>query len=272
MPQRRKWTKDSVLLAVKKLKSNLKRKPIKRDNNTLYFLTRKFFGSWNTALTKAGFETKIRQKPRIPDKLTPELSYFIGLLATDGHIVFDKMNKGYKIMIFTSYKDERDIIISLIKKIFNYVPSVRIKHSGFKKFSPNYEIYINSKLLAKYLIERFEIPSGAKSHIIRIGKIFFNNNKLIASAFIRGVIDGDGTVSSKSICTRIASGSPKFLEDVKRLLSIIEINSGNIKKEKDRNTWILYISGKENLRKLRDKLYTEADFFYPRKKLIWKGI
>lgn len=192
----------------------------------------------------------------------------MGLLFTDGHISKDRL-KRHKIFLFTSYHDEKEIILRLIKKLFNYKASVRTKKYAFNKL-PNYEIYISSKPLAKYFINKFEIPAGAKSHIIRTPK--FLSNKKDISSFIRGVIDGDGTISSKSKCVRISSGSEKFLKDIKKLLLDIGISSGSILKDKGRNTWVLYISGLDNLRRLRSKIYYNSKFFYPRKKTTWKDI
>lgn len=270
MTQRRKWNKKLLLLEIKKRSIQLKRKPSKRECSSIYATTRKYFGTWNNALKEAGFEVKKLQKPIIPNKLTPELSYFLGLLVTDGHIAKDKLI-GYKILLFTSYPEEKILILKLIRYLFDYNASIRIKKYGFNK-NPNYEIYISSRKLAGYISKKFQIPIGAKSSIIRVPQILFNTTHQNISSFIRGVIDGDGTISSESKCVRIASGSINFLNDIKRLLSIIEISSGNIIKDKSRNTWILYISTTENLRRLRNQLYNGVNLFYPRKMASWKDI
>jgi len=271
MAQRRKWDKTRVLEEIRKLQSELKRKPVKRDSSNLYTYTRKFFSTWNNALDAAGFEIKERQYPKIPNKLTPELAYFLGLLITDGHIVFDKIHKRYRVMIFTSYELEKEIILRIIKKLFNYNASLRSKKYGFNK-KINFEIHINSKELSEYFVNKFHIPSGAKSSIVRVPAVFSNSRDIMIESFIRGIIDGDGTISSKSRCVRIASGSEKFLLDIIRLLNKIDIYCGNILKDPRNNTWVLYISGTENLKKLYERMYRNAQFYYPRKKGVWKGI
>lgn len=228
--------KSSLLHEIKNLDIKLNRKPTKRDSPRLNYFARKYFGTWNNTLKEAGFKVKKFQKPIIPEKLTPELSYFLGLLVTDGHIVFNKIGiKTYKILLFTSYEEEHNLISSLIKKIFDYIPSIRQKKYGFNK-RYNYEIYISSKLLVEYFIKNFQIPAGAKSNIVRVPEIFFVAKKSNTSAFLRGVIDGDGSVSSKSKCVRITSSSLKFLEDIKKLLLYVNILPGNIIKDKRRNT------------------------------------
>ena len=87
------------------------------------------------------------------------------------------------------------------------------------------------------------------------------NNKLVAP-FILEFIDGDGVIQERSI--KIVSKSDKFLEDVKKVLGNINISSGKIRQ--DRTRYIVNISGKENLKKLYDKMYDDSMYFYPRKR------
>lgn len=264
----KKWDKKSLICEIKKRKTILKKELTKRDCSDIYASTRKYFGGWNNALKESGFKIKNFQEPKIPATLTPDLSYFLGILITDGHIV---SNSRYKILIFTSYGEEKEIILNLIKKVFAYSPSIRERKYGFNK-SVNYEIYVSSKKLVKYISQNFQIPTGAKSKIVRIPKIFFKTNKKNAYSFIRGIIDGDGNILYQKNYVRISSGSFDFLKDLKKLLNLIDINSGKINKDSKGNVWILGISGLDNLKKLRESLYNSAIFFYPRKKLSWKNI
>jgi len=269
MSKKERWTKGLILQEIESLESKLKRRPVKGDNASLYFLTRKFFGSWNNAMKEAGFQIKILQKPSIPAKLDQNLAYFLGLLITDGHIVFDETHKKYKVMIFNSYGEEKEIIITLIKRLFDYNPSIRTKKTEFSKF-PNHEVYICSKNLAETLIKKFGIPSGAKSRTVKIPSYLFKSNKKEIAGFIRGVIDGDGSVSVNQV--KIASGSIEFLEGMRGLLKILDVNSGKICKEKNKGTWVVYISTIANLQKLYSCLYQDPEFFYPRKKKSWEKI
>lgn len=267
MAPHRRWNKKKVIQEIKNLQIKLKRKPMKRDNSSLYFLTRKFFGSWNNAMKKAGFEIKIKQKPNIPNELSNDLAYFLGLLITDGHIAFNKKRGNHTIMIFTSFKEERDIVLSLIKNIFNYRSSFREKKYGFNKYI-NYEIRISSKELSNQLVQKLNIPAGAKSKVVRVPFYLFKSKKGFMTNFLRGVIDGDGSISKNRI--KISSGSIKFLEDIKLLLNNLKISSGLVSKEKNKNTFNLCISSKDNFRRLCFLLYKDSEFFYPRKKLCWE--
>jgi intein/homing endonuclease len=267
--RKKKWDKQKLIIEIKRISQELDRKPKKRECSHIYASARNYFGTWNNAIESAGFEVKKFQKPKIPEKLTPELSYFIGLLATDGHIVIEKFGSA-KVMLFTSYPEEKEIILKLIRTLFNYNASIRTKKYGFNK-KPNHEIYISSRNLANYFVG-LGIPSGSKSLTVRIPRVFFSAKKLNIFSFIRGVIDGDGCIFTQSKCVRIASGSMGFLNDIKNLLQKIDINSGGISSQKNSNTKELHLSQKENLRKLRDFLYTDAEYFYPRKKESWKNI
>lgn len=262
------FTKEEIIQKIKEKAEKIGKQPTKRNSSEFYYFSRKYFGSWGKFIRAAGFNLKELQKPIIPQKLSPYFFYFLGLLITDGHISKYRLNS-HKILLFTSYPKERNLIIKLIKELFNYNASIRTKKYAYNKV-PNYEIYISSSFLAKYINKKFQVPFGAKSKLVRVPAVLFSSNELNINAFIRGVIDGDGTISKKARLVRIASGSIAFLRDIKKLLSKINISSGKIRKEK--NTFIISISGKENLRKLANNLYIKARFFYPRKERVWKDI
>ncbi len=266
---KKKWDKEKIILEIQRMSKVLDRKPMKRECSNIYATARKLFGTWNNAVESAGFEVKKTQKPKIPQKLTPDLSYFMGLLITDGHIVIEKRGSA-KVMLFTSYPEEREMILGLIKQLFDYNASVRTKKYGYNK-KPNFEIYISSKRLAKYLVG-LGIPFGHKSYSVRVPKCFFNDVKSNTYSFIRGVIDGDGHVSSKYKYITITSGSINFLEDFKRLFEQIGIYSGKIIFRKNSHSKSFPVTGQGNLRCLRGFLYDSGGVSYPRKKESWKDI
>src|SRR3989344_7296042 len=185
------WTKEKVLEKIKEYHNILGRKPSKYEVGSLYSVSRKTFGTWGNALRTAGYEIKPCQKAEIPTSITKELAYFLGLVLSDGHIVNNKVECDYAVKIYTSYENERDIIIRLIKKLFGYTAHIRKRKYGFNKL-PNYEIIISSKPLVNFIIDNFQIPAGKKSHIIRIPEAFWKNEMFFH--LLRGIIDGDGGV------------------------------------------------------------------------------
>jgi intein/homing endonuclease len=262
-----KISKNELIRQVKDIAVKLKRRPQKRDDMILNYNARKYFGSWNNLMKSAGYKVRYYQKINSV-KFDEDFAYFLGLLITDGHIHSNNITKRYKIAIYTSYNDEKKMIARLIKKLFNYNPGITSRMYGFNK-RPNYEIRIASKNLVNILVSNYEIPSGAKSLIVCIPSIMFKSSKNIKKSFIRGVIDGDGSIMKNNV--KIASGSKLFLEGLKILLESISISSGNvIKDNKITNTYSIRISNKEGYLKV-EEMYN-ANYYYSRKKAKFNKI
>ncbi|MBI2667855.1 hypothetical protein HYX17_03760 [Candidatus Woesearchaeota archaeon] len=256
------FEKNKLILDIKNFHKELGRRPTKHDSSILYNHSKKYFGSWNNMMKSAGYDVRYNQYPIIPLELTSELSYFIGLLITDGHIRYDKLLKNYKIAIYTSYPEEKEMILKLIKYLFNYNSTFSSRINGFNK-KPNYEIRINSRELATFLIKNFDMPSGNKSSIVIVPSIIEKSNIELKKAFLRGVIDGDGSILVNNV--KIASGSIKFLEGIKRILSELDINCGKIIRDnKLTNTFSIRICRGNDLKKIK-KIY-DSSCFYRRKK------
>lgn len=265
----RDFAKKKILDEIKRIHKKLGRRPVKRDNYSLYFKSRKHFGSWNNAMESAGYEIKFRQYIEIPE-ITDEFCYFVGLVISDGHLQILKNKKTknckYTIYLTTSYSEELELIVKLIKKIFNYNPYFRAKKKyGWNKLT-SYEIQINSKKLLKYINQKFDIPIGAKSKSVKLPSFFYNSEIENTAAFLRGIIDGDGCINKQRI--EISSGSNNFRRELVKLfknkLNITsKIYSKGIGKIKT-----VCIIRKEDIKKLYCLIYP-SEFYYPRKKLSW---
>jgi len=194
----------------------------------------------------AGYKIKLNQKVSSVT-FNENFAYFLGLIITDGHIVYNSISKKYKVAIYTSFPDERDMIITLIKDLFNYTAIFSSRLYGFNK-KPNYEIRINSKQLANILINDFDIPSGAKSLSVGIPSAITRGNLRIKKSFLRGVIDGDGSIGRNTI--KISSGSVNFLQGLKVLITELGIFSGTIVRDNRKtNTFSLRICCREKCSK-----------------------
>lgn len=256
---------------LKELEIKLGRRPVKRDNSSLYSLSRKYFGTWNKMLSKADYICRDFQKPIIPEEMSGELGYFLGLVSTDGHIQVVKKSGNYRLMIYTSEKEEVDLIVKLILRLFNYKASVKLRKTGFKNSRLNYEIYISSKNVVMF-VNSLGIPIGAKSTIIEFPKIFINERKYLWD-YIRGVFDGDGSIihSGNNHVFKISSGSIKFLEGLHKIFINEGFNKFMINKDNRGNVWDLRNNTKSDLNRLYIEIYKDPKFYYPRKKLKWKG-
>lgn len=252
------FSKESLIERVFALEKKLDRKPTKWDDNSLYCQARKSFGSWNKFMQVAGYKVRFCQKI---ENITfdSDFPYLLGLLVTDGHIYYNPQNY-VKVAFYTSYPEERDFIINLIKKMFNYNASFSSKMASFNK-KPNYEIRICSKTLADILNKEWEVPLGAKSSIVRVPKKIMDGSKYSKQIFLKGVIDGDGSITKWGI--KITSGSTLFLEDLKQLLDDLEIHSGSIIVERP-TTFSIRINKKKDMLRFKD-IYSQG-LSYPRKK------
>ncbi len=263
-----KISKEELIAQVIKLNITLSRRPKKRDNSSLNYHAKKKFGSWNKLMQEAGFKVKFYQNIN-KIEFNEDFAYFLGLVITDGHIVYDRNKGKYKVGLYTSYPEEKEMLLKFIRFLFDYDAGVSSRMYGFNK-RPNYEIRIASKNLVEFLVNKFEIFAGAKSLKVKVPKIIINSDdKRIKGAFLRGVIDGDGSILKKSI--KIASGSKKFLLDIKKLLATMEINSSNvIRDNRITNTFAIRI-GSRVMKKLYELLYFSKDtYHYPRKRMLWK--
>jgi len=264
-----KWDKEKILLKFDNLRKTLGRTPVKRDDEILYQTVRRYFGSWNNLLNQKKISFKEFQKPNLPNVDDGRFFYFLGLLITDGHIEITRGKKhNYQIKIYTSYEDEKEMILELIKYLFNYRASVRERRMGFGK-KLNYEIYISSRVLCEFITNNIKIPSGNKSQIIRVPNITFKSKEDKIASFLRGVIDGDGSIL-KTGAMKIVSGSEGFLKDIKFLLAKLNIKSGKLSKDKN-GVYTLWVCGKDGLKNLGSQLYyLESMMFYKRKRDVWK--
>lgn len=248
-----KWSSEEVILTLHKLYSEANKIPSKRKNNGLYSASRKFYGTWNNALRAAGYLVKDNQKVTLPE-LSPRLAYLIGLIITDGHL--SHCGRRYDVRIYTSYTEERDIVLKLIKELFGYVAFVRKRKYGFNVLVNN-EIIICSKDVL-LLLNDLGVPIGAKSKTVELPKSMVKSDDIFF-AFLRGIIDGDGSIGRR---IRISSGSDLFLKQLKEALR----NKVTCHFERGKTANSISINKQRDILQLYSKLYNNAEFYYKRKK------
>ena len=258
--------KREVLERLHILKNNLERRPVKKDSPSLYYLSRKYFGSWSLMMTEAGYTCIPPQKPIIPTEMNLSLSYFLGLISTDGHIQ-SLQDKGiYRVMLYTSEKEEVELLLNLIYTLFKYKASVRERITGFSD-RPNYEIYISSKKIA-FFLNSLGIPFGAKYQTIRVPKSVYK--KPYFWHYLRGVFDGDGSIifSKGNSVFKISSGSIGLLNELKDLLNKESFISFSVSLE-NKGVLALRTNLKKDIQKIHSLIYDNATFFYSRKRIKW---
>jgi len=129
---------------------------------------------------------------KLPNAISPELAYIVGVLAGDGNIFVRKDKHDYRIKCVGNPLDEvkfyKDILAPLFKKVFNVQLDLKYQDSN-----TTYGFYIYSKSLVGFFNEIFELPVGKKYDKLRIPTIIKENN--LTADFIRGLADTDFCVT-----------------------------------------------------------------------------
>ena len=135
--------------------------------------------------------TKARYGPskltKIPLYLKENLVFFVGTIIGDGHL---KKNK-FQISIELSDNELINYIAKICKNLFdrefNVLP-VKLRKGKKQTFT----LRIDSKSIYRLLNDVFEIPSGKKSHIVKVPYYIIKANKKIKIAFLKGIMATEG--------------------------------------------------------------------------------
>ena len=161
---------------------------------------------------------------RLPRILDEDLAKFLALMLTEGSL--DSKNKRVNISGETAFIGERlgKDIFGLEGKVDSYRKDIRM-------------INFYSASLVEFLSDYFCIPKGKKSHKITIPKCIFTSPKSVKSAFIAGLLEGDGTITKNMV--RYFTSSKEMAEDTARLLASLAIHS----RIKEYNVWTVQLYG-----------------------------
>ena len=110
---------------------------------------------------------------------TPEKAYALGWIASDGHV----NKRGFVIKILAS---DADVLIKLSESLFANDASITYDKKGFVC------LRVDSQQIAKDISRHLQTPFGKKSHTVQYPKQL---EKELDVFFVRGVFDGDGTVT-----------------------------------------------------------------------------
>ncbi len=190
------------------------------------------------------------------DRINKESAYVLGYLFADGNINWNP-EKGYQSVTITASEKDHEHL----EKIRNIISST--KPLLYSEKTRSYRLIANSKKLCKVLMKLGLVPS--KSLIVEFPEI----PKKYLRHFIRGVIDGDGTVRyvkrkrSPYFEISISSGSHSFLKSVSAILNEhVGIDAGIRKVGK--NTYLLQYSCSRG-KKLAEWIYHDSGMFLVRK-------
>ncbi len=142
-----------------------------------------------------GGGTKNKTKTvKVPKELDEDLAYLTGVLISDGHLSKDAID-------FSCY--EKGVKNSVKKKLLN-------KFGRFDSFYNDNRIYLCNQFVPFFFNKLFNIPIGKKTHIVKIPDLIFKSDEKVIASFIKGLFDGDGSISGglnyKTFSKELAEG------------------------------------------------------------------
>lgn len=152
----------------------------------------------------------------------PNVYYLAGLIATDGYLE----NNHNAITIDLTGEDEL-ILLNNIKQYFEI-------QSNINFYNNSNRLRIACDDLKEFFINNFNIPNKDKTFNLQVPNNFYNEDCI--KAYIRGCIDGDGSINKNNLQVSIFTASKSFI------LGLIKI----IKEVLDLDITLTYIKGKKN--------------------------
>lgn len=200
---------------------------------------------------------------------TEEKAYFFGLLMADGN----NFTKSYRIVLSLADYDVK--IVEKFRDAINSNYPIRLNKSNTKDYPNRHDrkyLQINSKIMSNRLEEIGCMNN--KSLIIKFPKDIIPNT--LMHHFIRGVFDGDGSISTcKNKKTpnyeyhifNITGNTPFLLDIQEELIKNCKVNKTKLNSPKryKNGTSMLCYGGSGNIEKIRSWLYKDATVYIERK-------
>lgn len=191
-------------------------------------------------------------------------AYFLGLIITDGCI---HSTKGRQPLVSLTLQKSDAYLLEKLKEELNSNKRVTGDGRGCCSLS-----ILSSKMVTD--LKQYGIAPDRSLSVAfpkNIPKQFYRH-------FIRGVLDGDGSVSyysraahgrkSHTKAVRFCKGNKQFLEDlVEFLFANAEVEKVNLYREKD-NLWSIAYRKNSSMLKLIDYMYDDAHVYMERKKRL----
>lgn len=168
----------------------------------------------------------IKKGIRLPTEYSDDLAYFCGILAGDGHIELNLDKQRYGIHCSGNPLDEKplyfDVLLPLLKKLFNLEVKVKDFHSGTFGFE------FGSKWIATYLTQILGLPSNNKYNQLKI-PFWIKENQPFLKSYIRGLADTDFCLTLKKRYKSLpyypvitgASKSRAYMEEIASALELL---------------------------------------------------
>lgn len=195
---------------------------------------------------------KTRSPVNIPDTLTEQFAYWLGLITGDGGLHYGKHSKIY----FVSGDTElRDWFVNYSQDVLGVNVVVRSDRN-------HWVATIYNRTLFDYLTNVLNFEFGKTSNIKQVPTQIYRSPAHVVKAFIRGHMDTDGGVCKQSGNIILVSRSQKLISVEQQLLLKMGIVS-SVSFQPNDNCYRLTISGSDSL------LFSqEIKFNLPRKQQL----
>lgn len=178
----------------------------------------------------------------------PDKAYWLGVMYSDGYISKTKYTNKFGLSV-----SEKDLEwVEKFRNFLNYNGDIKhyLVSSGYKKGTPYVRLLIGNNKIVEDL-EKWGVIEHKTKKISCLPDIDFLDD------FIRGYIDGDGSLLKRLPCFQI-SGNKSFLEAIAKYFSL------PYHLEPDKSIYSLRYNTKES-RYLEKRLYKNANYYLQRK-------
>lgn len=191
-----------------------------------------------------------------------EKAYWLGFIYADGFIESKRKNASQKFGITISSIDEEHLI-KLNKTLNSTYEITKIKGSGFNEKGEFSRLLITSQKMVDDLKLKGVVEN--KSKILSYPDFL---NKNLQKHFIRGYLDGDGSIY---YCSQAKNFEISFTGTESILLGINNFfnRKNKISKNKNKDIYSLHYGGKNNVFNILDILYKDAGIFLDRKHALY---
>lgn len=124
---------------------------------------------------------------KIPLFLDENLAFFVAAIIGDGHLKKSKFQISIELTNKVLINYMKEICSELFDRNFN-VRDVKIREGRKKSFV----ILMDSKAIYNLLKDVFEVPSGKKSHIVKVPEFIKTSNCNVKLSFLKGIMATEG--------------------------------------------------------------------------------
>ena len=189
---------------------------------------------------------------------TNNKAYWLGLLLSDGTIY--KNNSSYTLGL--TLLNEDSYLLSLLLNEINSDSKINIINNKYSN------IKICNKRICESLISHGVVEN--KSMIVKLPNV----DETLLPHLIRGIFDGDGTISiskNKNANTyrsrvKIVSGSPYLINSLHDVFTLWGVSSYKYFDKRGKGCHEVYITKKEDVKNFYKIIYENANIFMHRKK------